>query len=181
MSKAVLISIRPKWCELIAGGEKTIEVRKTRPNHTTPFKCYIYETKGFERVGNDNLNCTIGGNGRGAVIGEFMCDEISRYALVGIRRERTSYRSLNGLTFTDGINYQAIGLSESELTEYGDGKAIFGWHISGLKIYDQPRKLSEFRKPLYCHRGNDRENCTGCWDCEIKRPPQSWCYAEELT
>ena len=26
MSKAVLISIRPKWCEKIISGEKTIEV-----------------------------------------------------------------------------------------------------------------------------------------------------------
>ena len=30
MSKAVMISIRPKWCNLIASGKKTIEVRKTR-------------------------------------------------------------------------------------------------------------------------------------------------------
>ena len=45
MSKAVLISIQPKWCELIASGRKTIEVRKTKPNIPTPFKCYIYQTK----------------------------------------------------------------------------------------------------------------------------------------
>jgi hypothetical protein len=38
---AVLISIRPKWCEKIASGEKTIEVRKTKPKLLTPFKCYI--------------------------------------------------------------------------------------------------------------------------------------------
>ena len=44
MSKAVLISIRPKWVERIANGEKTIEVRKTRPKLETPFKCYIYCT-----------------------------------------------------------------------------------------------------------------------------------------
>ena len=31
MSKAVMLSIRPKWMEKIASGEKTIEVRKTRP------------------------------------------------------------------------------------------------------------------------------------------------------
>lgn len=30
MSKAVLISIRPQWCEKIASGEKAIEVRKTK-------------------------------------------------------------------------------------------------------------------------------------------------------
>lgn len=44
MSKAVLISIRPKWVEKIANGEKTIEVRKTKPKLETPFKCYIYCT-----------------------------------------------------------------------------------------------------------------------------------------
>ena len=30
-NKAVLISIRPEWCDLIVRGKKTIEVRKTRP------------------------------------------------------------------------------------------------------------------------------------------------------
>lgn len=58
MSKAVLISIRPEWCEKIINGRKTIEVRKTRPKMNTPFKCYIYEC------------------GNGKVIGEFLCDQI---------------------------------------------------------------------------------------------------------
>ena len=42
MSKAVMLSIHPKWCEKIASGEKTIEVRKTRPKLETPFTAYIY-------------------------------------------------------------------------------------------------------------------------------------------
>lgn len=58
--KAVLISIRPEWCEKIISGEKTIEVRKTRPKMNPPFKCYI-------------CKC-----GNGKVIGEFLCDEISK-------------------------------------------------------------------------------------------------------
>lgn len=53
MSKAVLISIRPKWCEKIISGEKTIDVRKTRPKMNTPFKCYIYCT--VESAGYDAL------------------------------------------------------------------------------------------------------------------------------
>ena len=36
MSKAVLISIRPKWCQKIINGQKAIEVRKTRPKMDTP-------------------------------------------------------------------------------------------------------------------------------------------------
>lgn len=37
MAKAVLISIRPEWVSKILTGEKTLEVRKTRPNMETPF------------------------------------------------------------------------------------------------------------------------------------------------
>lgn len=45
MSKAILMSIRPEWCDLILQGKKTVEVRKTRPKMKTPFKVYIYCTK----------------------------------------------------------------------------------------------------------------------------------------
>lgn len=71
MSKAVMISIRPKWCEKICSGEKTIEVRKNRPKLETPFKCYIYETQGW--VEKDNIMEFRRG---GRVIGEFTCDRI---------------------------------------------------------------------------------------------------------
>lgn len=36
MAKAVLISIRPEWVDKILNGEKTLEVRKNRPNMGTP-------------------------------------------------------------------------------------------------------------------------------------------------
>ena len=89
--KAVLISIKPKWCEKIANGEKTIEVRKSRPKLETPFKVYIYCTKhrkdmfwineeikdidglpkGLKAYNSRLGNCSI--------IGEFVCDEITEY------------------------------------------------------------------------------------------------------
>lgn len=56
--KAVMISIRPEWCEKIAQGRKTMEIRKTSPKLQPPFRCYIYRTE----------------NGR--VMGEFVCDYI---------------------------------------------------------------------------------------------------------
>ena len=44
MSKAVLISIRPRWCKKIINGNKTIEVRKTRPKMDPPQSwCYVKE------------------------------------------------------------------------------------------------------------------------------------------
>ena len=95
MSKAVMISIRPKWCEKICSGKKAIEVRKTRPKMETPFKCYIYCTVGM--AGYDALwvldastrekysllavsayleNPKGANKGNGKVIGEFTCEDI---------------------------------------------------------------------------------------------------------
>ena len=45
MNRAVLISIKPEWCSLIATGNKTVEIRKSIPKLDTPFKCYIYCAK----------------------------------------------------------------------------------------------------------------------------------------
>lgn len=41
MSKAVLISIRPKWCEKIVNGNKTIEVSKRAPQS----QCYVEDVR----------------------------------------------------------------------------------------------------------------------------------------
>ena len=85
--KAVLISIQPKWCEKIANGQKTIEVRKTRPKIETPFKVYIYHTK-TRNAGGDDWNhwadCWQLPNGKfvnagGKVIGEGICNKIDIY------------------------------------------------------------------------------------------------------
>lgn len=78
MSKAVMLSIRPKWCEKIINGEKTIEVRKTRPKLQTPYKCYIYCTKPKREyedfIRTDYPKPQFYGGGK--VIGEFTCDRI---------------------------------------------------------------------------------------------------------
>lgn len=185
MSKAVLISIRPKWAEKIAKGEKTIEVRKTRPKLETPFKCYIYCTKDKHLAFMQNASGTnliacmnvetaipVGDSvGNGMVIGEFTCDQIIDawwdYVPDAITGEVTG----GNLEALDGT-----GMADEELFGYAGGSMrghCYGWHISGLKIYDQPRELGAFRKPEF-PTGLRLE------DDEIKRPPQSWCYVDEL-
>lgn len=170
--KAVLISIQPRWCELIASGKKTIEVRKTRPKIETPFRCYIYMTATKERcrlweyiTAYQNSKGDIL-NGSQKVIGEFVCDDI----IVDVRGENADVFS----------KYAQLSLVEQK--KYGANKPLFGWHITDLKIYDKPKELGGFRKP--CGLG------TGCEDCDdiyfmnckntLTRPPQSWCYVEEL-
>ena len=213
--KSVLISIRPKWCELIASGKTTIEVRKTSPKLESPFKCYIYCCKpqkrlryvftkadyegypGCDKMPDDyKVFCKVPDGSTpfcsppysGQIIGEFVCDRIDHYLRIGIE-PHYHYRTA---TFGD-VDYGAIGLTERELLGYG---GRWGWHISDLKIYDKPMSLGEFHFPpeKYC----ERQLCGGCpkdqvmgldgdyaFDCEwerpLTRPPQSWCYVEEVT
>lgn len=154
MSRAVLISIRPKWCEKIADGEKTIEVRKTRPKLETPFRCYIYRTKGIvpHIINGKWVKIEVGGT----VVGEFVCDKI--YELAPLNHA------------PDDVEQMAC-LTREEIVQYLRGVG-YGWHISNLRIYDHPRDLWEFtvlRKTKY-----------GLAPVPITRPPQSWKYVEEL-
>ena len=73
--KAVMLSLRPQWCEKIFNGSKSIEVRKSRPSIPTPFKVYVYQTKhkGGNATVREVLNSVYSG---GKVIGSFVCDRI---------------------------------------------------------------------------------------------------------
>lgn len=174
--KTVLISIKPKWCEKIASGEKTIEVRKTAPKEV-PFKCYIYCT-----YGNMKENYCLGM--RGKVIGEFVCDKINEWKYLPDHIDNCGHEYY--IKCKDG---HSTCLTYDEIENYGKGKTLYGWHISNLKIYDKPKAITEFKGE--CRQQNDVqcENCPYCdWNgfkdfCKdkrriITRPPQSWCYVE---
>lgn len=161
--KAVLISIRPKWCAKIASGDKSIEVRKTRPKLQTPFKCYIYCTMDHPYISVscgklDKLNYRTNTVGRcnGKVIGESTCDRI--YELAPLNRA------------PDDVEKQAC-LTREEIVNYLKGTG-YGWHISDLRIYDEARDLSRFT--------GLRDTRFGAAPYDIKRAPQSWCYVEEV-
>lgn len=183
MSKAVLISIRPKWCEKIVIGEKTIEVRKNRPKLKTPFKAYIYCTTGRpdlnipisqERLMQDylntgsmkSLNCP---HGNGKVIGEFTCDLI--YELETKAPGGSYYVKGEDQPTTNDVARQSC-LTLKDMHEYLRAANGYGWHVSNLKIYDTPRELREFT--------GLRQTKFGAEPVTITRPPQSWCYVEEL-
>lgn len=172
MSKAVMISIKPQWCKLITQGKKTVEVRKTKSKLKTPFKCYIYETKGLYRGSGGCLF-----QGLGKVIGEFVCDYIEEYSSVQSKiKDCVEYQiSLQKLC-------EDIHLSIHEFCSYGNGKPLYGWHISDLVIYNEPKEISEFRKAtkkcFYDDLGCAIPNCDDCTECNITKPPQSWCYVE---
>ena len=189
MSKAVLISIRPEWCEKIINGRKTIEVRKTLPKMDTPFKCYIYCTAGRpdlnipisqERLMRDyletgsmkSMNCPLG---NGKVIGEFTCNRVTNLFS-------------NSRFWLDEDDVLHTCLSAAEMRKYANGAhGLYGWHISNLKIYDTPKELIEFhtwKKCKSCSKsGYESTACIYDENCmipaAITKAPQSWCYVEE--
>ena len=178
MGKAVMLSIRPKWCAKIISGRKTMELRKSVPKLEVPFKCYIYCTSGHPYIsvkgGNldrDTVRTNTVGRCNGKVIGEFVCDYILQ------RCEMAN---------ADIAEQQSCVRREDIYFKYSEeGKHyIYGWHISDLRIYDAPRELSEFRRATdpcdSCHAEYTWE-CTDCKKLggDIKRPPQSWCYVED--
>lgn len=177
--KAVMISIQAKWVAHIINSEKTIEVRKTAPKLETPFKCYIYCTKA-----KDNYHIITGLDwctGKftrldGKVIGEFICDEI-------FNTDDWIYSDEIAHIFTE----KNMCLSYKELAEYLNGKVGYCWHISALKIYDEPKDISEFNTLCKMPKEVNCENCpfydwyeAKCVGRKLTRPPQSWCYVEEI-
>jgi predicted transcriptional regulator len=179
--KSVLISIQPKWCELIALGKKTVEVRKTKPKLETPFKVYIYCTNKFgEAFFTDQSfgRYAVSHLGNSKVIGEFVCDSIHHY-----RYTKPFFYYGKKMCHTNEGCAKAC-LSWEELENYLGDKDGYGWHISDLVIYDKPRKLSEFKKInrdcWYADLGLAKRDCPECKNagCMVQRPPQSWCYVE---
>lgn len=170
MSKAIMLSIRQKWCGKIASGEKTIEVRKTRPKLDTPFKCYIYCTQSGVALGAWGKH--------GKVIGEFTCGRIDRLAPAN---------EPYGIYDIDDDYVLQTCLENGALWDYGHGTSLYGWHISDLKIYDKPKELTEFhtwKKCKSCSKsGYESTACIYDENCMvpvvITKAPQSWCYVEE--
>lgn len=198
--KSVLISIKPKWCELIANGKKTIEVRKTRPKCDMPFKCYIYCTlselltkshfNGKIYVSNKKYQNALERNGNttlsGKVIGEFICNNIYTYdddTIFAFRHE--------DYTRWNDFDLNRACIHPEDFQNYSNGKWLYGWRISDLVIYDKPKDLDDFMVLGEAHC--NQKNCDKCLYmgidgiCDVKdigqpiiRPPQSWCYCEEV-
>lgn len=129
--KAILISIQPKYCELIADGKKTIEVRKTKPNLKIPFKCYIYQTKkendlrayevpfvGKDGKHKEGITERKWINRSGKVIGEFVCDKIDEFYCASVPYQKEN--NLGYGQFVDNGVYKVNGWFEGVVFERND-------------------------------------------------------------
>lgn len=150
------MSVKPKWVEKILKGEKTIEIRKTKPNCELPTLCYIYCTKDRhdalfvnkkdqEKTYLKAIEKKYGFGvfydpeefylGNGHLVAKFTLNKVEKF-----------------YDFDDDLCEKAC-IDRGELLEYLGNKNGYAWHIENLKIYNQEIGL-----------GID--------------PPMSWCYIE---
>ena len=202
--KSVMISIKPYWVFLIIAKtmgwnidkEKTVEVRKTYPQDdewnkvgkiycTKDKKSFNHIPKKYQPFMKRFL---------GKVIGEFVCDRIDTIRKRGIDDNFDyCYLSLDKWG-NDDIEPEITAVKNScvlrdDLNDYGkNSRMLYGWHISNLKIYDEPKELSEFYKKdfkkalcyweyLFSIDCVDDEPEPKEEDYILTKAPQSWCYA----
>ena len=210
--KCVLLSIRPKWCEKIVNGEKTIEGRKSRPKIETPFKCYIYCTKPSKKcqticgcmvINTDELYRLPNGEIKhdwsgelmrydgeytknnflnGKVIGEFICDKV--YSIKNQGNTFVVANEEHGVT--NEIARQSC-LDYDDMVGYLGNKDGYGWHITDLKVYGNPKELIDFIRPcsyaglcFSCDRAKFTSKGDRICQAMISRPPQSYMFVEEV-
>ena len=177
--KAILMSIRPKWCEKIFSGEKTIEVRKTAPKET-PFKVYVYCTK--ERMTsvpsiyaylhkNEPRACAEYGTiETWGEIGDVIVNPhlASKHVSFGMHGKVVGEfvcdmieefkKSEHGVKFNRFRALYETRLSVTEMREYmGNQDKVLGLHITEPKLYDTPKELGEFLR--VCPKVQPCENC----------------------
>ena len=182
--KKILLVVHPKWRKMIFNGKKTIEVRRTRPKLEPPFEVLVYETKGKTKYWSQPLPIPYT-EGRGKVIGSFICDKITRYESGfwdddTYERIREPWEPLDFAEYgeyeydTIGINGEFYGagvelskqsrLSWKELRNYvGQGiRNFYGWHITEPKMFDKPKEFYELYAPCKKNKQTADEGCKGC-------------------
>lgn len=193
--KSIIQSIKPEHVfNMRFGGKrfplKRIEVRKTAPEET-PFKAYIYETKQKEKsfvsktIDGVQTEVILRRGGCGKVVGEYICRKVEI-----VRADNVIQAHYN--------NRPETRLTDEQLWAYANGKPLKFLYMEDVVFYDKPKELGEngdFTFP--CLRGGEdcdsHRKCVGCkyarlWvgtkeiycDRWVNRPPQSWCYVEEL-
>lgn len=208
MAKAVLISIRPEWVEKIAGDRKRWKLGEPGQNSNRPSNAIfiaqrvkkdsdrLWVLREQIRKKYDGLTAVcahlraqpdLHSVGNGYVVGEFTCDNIATYNYDYCPHPEIGmdYDCGDSWWEIDDEDLKSACLAEKEFQYYAFGReAMYGWHISDLKIYDDPKQLNRFKpwnqECKYNDLGFAIPNCGTCQDCIVKKPPQSWCYVGEL-
>ena len=179
--KSIVISIKPEWVAKILNGEKTIEVRKTAPKCGLPIDVYIYCTKTIKPVSNYNW-------------GEFAFDDLPKLGKIVAKFTLKAVHKFDWqLVANPFFKVRGSCLSYSQLRDYATDKKgkihdLYGWQISDLEIFDEPKELSEFYS-LKCNQKKEPCNVKDVFGAEtchevckmckpLTKAPESYCFVE---
>lgn len=189
----ILASLKPYYYYLIGERKKTIEVRKSALKDL-PQDIAFYmskDEKSFAKIPKEFQEKYRKHFGKVGM--KVVCNKVDEY---NFHEGLTEFNSMglpsriygSYLIFAD--DYKSMCLSYDEVKSYGKGKTLYGWHISNLKVYDNPKELSEFRpickfegKDLICNLCPNHEYNGGLFfECrrKVTRPPQSYMFVEEV-
>ena len=188
--KSIMISIQLQYVEKILNGGKTIEIRKTTPKCELPCKVYIYCTMPNKQENRKPHSWEVVWLKR--VVAEFTLNKVDI-----LERDLNDWLPKNRYDISNEL-LKNINLNQEQLWNCGQGKTLYAWHIDDLKVYDKPKELSEFSGFIPNNKCEKHENGFDCDKCDaydkehetclalyycrkpLKRPPQSYCYVEEL-
>lgn len=159
--KSILISIKPRFVAKILNGEKTIEVRKSKPKCDLPIDVYIYCTK-------SNYFGYISKRYAGKVVAKFTLNKVEE------------------IRFDDKEVQRKACLTEDELFDYlfvnepyhEDMKKGYAWHISNLVIFGKPKELSEFYITYITIDVGKKIRTPLMYPRRLTKAPQSWQFIE---
>lgn len=190
-TRVVVRSVKPYWFYLICEGLKKAEVGKSRPKAENWNKVvYLYcsqDKKSFNRIPKEHREKYRKFLGKIGV--RFVCNKIEdfhQFMLYPINEYEK--KTIDEILKNSCLSYDELCDYIGEREHY---KPFYIWHISNLVIYDKPRELSEFYTVVEnedcgkCRYYDTPYDCEPCNQCQggrkyLTRPPQSWCYAEEL-
>lgn len=161
--KSIIQKLTPKDCEAIVLGKQNVILSRVTTKLEYPFTVYIYcakdkyqlygdgqnvvadhfsllnekAQKGFEKTSKLSL-------WNGKIIGEYTCNEIHDFPFTDISSAIANRKAVK-LPLTDEILLNS-GISWEQAYKFSSGlqKDIYGWHVTNLIIYDQPKELNQF-------------------------------------
>ena len=181
MEKAIMLSIRPKWCFKIMNGEKTIEIRKKFPKDYRGW-VYIYCTKEYHLWYDKTIGKFVYGmrydapNLNGKVVARFWCDKVEEINKIkDTIRYWCEWKNHYCGVLSEGYFEEASCLSMKEIEEYTKGKHFYAIHITKLEIFDEPKEISEF----YGYTKRYKVFSDLLLPVKLTKAPQNYCYVVE--
>lgn len=191
--KTVLLPVHSHWCQLILNGEKTVEVRKTKPREAAPFRVLLYCTKGpLELAKDKNGNIVFLSRNKkadisdfeilsGKVIAEFVCDEISKFTAEFVDEDyyediRYCYTTTDDeedeiiISTNEDNNPNKNWLCKESCLSFDDVKKYIGVNFHEIPFY------AWHISALKIEKLTDISKFTNKNHYYLKKPPQSWCY-----